>query len=124
MAAEGAHVRNQLPNLLWAQPIGEGRHASRTPAQDTALDVIETAAVEPFRIHERRANPATPTMPVTTAAVHLSIEPLAFAHRPGIFRVAKEARVIAISSVCRLGVQTAGGRRFTEAALFALTTRD
>src|SRR3954466_2525958 len=123
---EGADIRGQLPHLVIGNPAFKRRHSTRTTLNDRGKDVLRVATIDPLVVGERRTDSAA-TMGVTSAAVHLVEEVLAFAHRVGVVLVrvthagldeGRPRLELAHNDVvgcCRRG------RQFPEATLFPLT---
>src|SRR5205823_9130241 len=126
-AAERPNVADELPHLLVRQLALEARHAVGTSFDDGGEYLRRITSVDPLVVHERRTNTAA-ALEVTSRAVHLIEESLAFCER---VRVVAVGRFRALRDYCRSGLQftaadcsdgRAGGRHFPEFAFLILAT--
>src|SRR3954468_6110238 len=85
-SAERAHVGDQLPDLVIGKPAAERRHSIRPSFDDRREDVLWSAPVDPFVVGEWRTY-TTSAVRVTSRAVHLIEQTLAFGHGVGVVLV-------------------------------------
>src|SRR5205085_4525512 len=83
LAAHRAHIRGELPDLVFAQVTTKGRHAIGSTLHDGREDLRRLAAVTPLVVGERRAHAAA-ALRMAAVAVVPAVEALALCDAEGV----------------------------------------